>query len=162
MTPRFNHTDAAPDAIQAQLALEAYVRRSGLERPLLELIKIRASQINGCAYCLEMHTREARAAGETETRLHLLAAWHESPLFTERERAALAWTEAVTLVASSRVPDAVYEHARAHFGEGELVRLTLAISVINTWNRLAISFRAVHPVSADALPPARDADRLSA
>ena len=162
MTPRFKHAEAAPDAIQAQLALEAYVRRSGLEPALNALIKIRASQINGCAYCLEMHTREARAAGETETRLHLLAAWRESPLFTDRERAALAWTEAVTLVASSRVPDDVYEQARAQFSEAELVRLTLAISVINTWNRLAISFRAVHPVAADALPPAHDALKRSA
>lgn len=162
MTPRFDHYRAAPDALKAQLALEAYVRQCGLEPSLLELVKIRASQLNGCAYCLEMHTREARAAGETETRLHLLAAWRESPLFSPRERAALAWTEAVTLVASSRVPDEVYAEARAAFAEPELVRLTLAIGVINTWNRFAVSFRAVHPVAADALPAARDADRRSA
>lgn len=162
MKPRFNHTQAAPDAIQAQRALETYIRTCGLEPSLLELIKIRASQLNGCAYCLEMHTREARAAGETEPRLHLLAAWAESPLYTERERAALAWTDAVTLVATSRVPDPVYEQARGQFSEGELVRLTLAIGSINTWNRLAVSFRAVHPVSANALPTLREVRRESA
>ena len=162
MKPRINHTQAAPDALKAQLAIETYVRKCGLEPSLLELVKIRASQLNGCAYCLHLHTREARAAGEAETRLHVLAAWHESPLFSERERAALSWTEAVTLVASSRVPDDVYAQARAQFGEDELVRLTLAVSVINTWNRFAIAFRAVHPVAADALPLARDALRKSA
>jgi AhpD family alkylhydroperoxidase len=146
MKPRFNHHQAAPDAIQAQLALSQYVDQCGLEPSLRELVKIRASQLNGCAYCLEMHTREARAAGETEPRLHLLAAWAESPLYTERERAALAWTEAVTLVATSRVPDDVYATARAQFTENELVKLTLAIGVINTWNRFAVSFRAVHPL----------------
>ncbi|MDD2765406.1 MAG: carboxymuconolactone decarboxylase family protein [Opitutaceae bacterium] len=146
MKPRFDYYQAAPNALAAQLALSNYVRDCGLEHSLLELVKTRASQLNGCAYCLEMHTRESRAAGETEPRLHLLAAWHESPLYTERERAALAWTEAVTLVATSRVPDEVYEAARAQFSEAELVKLTLAISVINTWNRLAVSFRAVHPM----------------
>lgn len=147
MTPRFNHHQAAPEAIKAQLALSDYTKHCGLDPALVELVKIRASQLNGCGYCLEMHTREARAMGETETRLHLLAAWRESPLYTERERAALAWTEAITLIAQSGVPDAVYEAARAHFSEKELVNLTLAIGVINTWNRLAIAFRAVHPVA---------------
>lgn len=128
-------------------ALSHYTHNCGLDPALAELVKIRASQLNGCAYCLEMHTREARAMGETEPRLHLLAAWRESPLYTERERAALAWTEAVTLVAESRVPDDVYEAARASFSAEELVKLTLAIGVINTWNRLAIAFRAVHPVA---------------
>lgn len=146
MKPRFDYYKAAPDALKAQLALSNYTRDCGLERSLLELVKIRASQINGCAFCLEMHTREARTLGETEPRLHLLAAWRESPLYTERERAALAWTEAITLVADNHAPDAVYEQARAQFSETELVQLTLAIGVINTWNRLAIAFRAVHPV----------------
>jgi AhpD family alkylhydroperoxidase len=147
MKPRLDHHQAAPDALHAMRALSHYTHHCGLDPALTELVKIRASQLNGCAYCLEMHTREARAMGETEPRLHLLAAWRESPLYTERERAALAWTEAVTLVAESRVPDDVYEAARASFSEEELVKLTLAIGVINTWNRLAIAFRAVHPVA---------------
>lgn len=147
MKPRLNHFQAAPGALKAMLALENYVRSSGLEHSLYELVKIRASQINGCAFCLEMHTREARAAGETEARLHLLAAWRESPLYSARERAALAWTEALTLVAETHAPDDVFAEARAHFSEQELVHLTLAIGVINTWNRLAIGFRAVHPVA---------------
>jgi len=146
MKQRFDYYQAAPEALKAQLALSNYSRNCGLEPALLELVKIRASQINGCAYCLEMHTRETRAAGETEPRLHLLVAWRESPLYTERERAALEWTEAVTLVATSRVPDDVYERARAQFNESELVNLTLAICVINSWNRFAVSFRAVHPL----------------
>lgn len=146
MKQRINHWDIAPDLLKAHLALSDYSREHGLEHSLIELVKIRASQINGCAYCLEMHTREARAAGESETRLHLLAAWRESPLFTERERAALAWTEAVTLVAQTRVPDEVYEYARSQFNELELVKLTLAINVINSWNRFAVAFRALHPV----------------
>lgn len=129
------------------LALSKYSRENGPDTTLAELVKIRASQLNGCAYCLEMHTREARALGETEPRLHLLAAWRESPLYTERERAALAWTEAITLIAEAGAPDDVYAAARAHFSEEELVQLTLAIGVINTWNRLAIAFRAVHPVA---------------
>lgn len=151
MKPRLNHFKASPQAYQAQLALSQFVDQCGLEPSLWELVKIRASQINGCAYCLEMHTREAAAAGETAPRLHLVAAWHESPLYTERERAALAWTEAVTLVASSRVPDDVFTQARAHFNDTELVNLTLAIGVINTWNRLAVSFRAVHPLPNQAI-----------
>jgi AhpD family alkylhydroperoxidase len=145
MQPRFNYYKAAPESMQAMVALSSHSRNNGLEPSLLELVKIRASQLNHCAYCLEMHTREARAAGETEARLHLLAAWQESPLYTERERAALAWTEAVTLVATSQVSDEVYQKARAQFSEEELVKLTLAISVINMWNRFAVSFRAVHP-----------------
>lgn len=112
-------------------------------------MKTRASQINGCAFCLEMHTREARAAGESEARLYLLNAWRESPLYSDRERAALEWTEAVTLVSESAVPDSVFEIARAAFSEEELVNLTVAIGMINVWNRLAISFRALHPVTED-------------
>lgn len=150
MQSRLNYFAASPEAFQAQLALTQFVDRCGLEPSLWELAKIRASQINGCAYCLEMHTREAAAAGETASRLNLLATWRESPLYTARERAALAWTEAVTLVASSRVPDEVFAEVRAHFTDTELVNLTLAIGVINTWNRLAVSFRAVHPLPKPA------------
>jgi AhpD family alkylhydroperoxidase len=128
------------------MSREAYVKGSGLEPSLFELIKTRASQINGCAYCLHMHTRDARAKGESEERLYLLDAWRESPLYTDRERAALAWTEAVTLVSQTHVPDEVYEAARRHFSEEELVKLTVAVARINAWNRISISFRAVHPV----------------
>jgi len=145
MKPRFDAAKAAPDAMQAMLALENYVQSCGLERSLIHLVKTRASQINGCAYCLDMHTHEARRDGETEQRLYLLSAWKESPLYSERERAALAWTEAVTLVSETEVPDEVYEQARSQFSESELVRLTVLIGTINAWNRLAISFRTVHP-----------------
>jgi AhpD family alkylhydroperoxidase len=148
MTPRLNPYKAAPDAVKAQLALSDYVKNCGLEPALQELIKIRASQLNGCAYCLHMHTRDARAAGESEERIYLLDAWRESPLYSARERAALAWTEAVTLVAEDHVPDEVYEAARKEFSEEELVKLTLAIGMINTWNRISIAFRSIHPVSA--------------
>ena len=142
MQQRIKHTEVAPDGYKAMAGLEQYTRRSGLERSPLELVKTRASQINGCAFCLDMHTKDARAAGETEQRLHTLSAWRETPFFTDRERAALAWTETVTRVADTHVPDDVYEQARQHFSEKELVDLTLAIVAINGWNRLAISFRA--------------------
>jgi AhpD family alkylhydroperoxidase len=145
MTPRLNFYQAAPALIQPLLALEQAVVESGLERSLIELVKTRASQINGCAFCIHMHTRDARAQGETEERLYLLDAWTESPLYTERERAALAWTEAVTLVAETHVPDAVYQRVSEHFDKAELVKLTMLVATINVWNRLAISFRAVHP-----------------
>ena len=146
MKPRLNPYQAAPDAMKAVAALDTYVKGSGLDPGLIELIKMRASQINGCAYCLHMHSRDARARGESEERLYLLDAWRESPLYTDRERAALAWAEAVTLVSQTRVPDEVYEEARRHFSEEELVKLTVAVAAINAWNRIAISFRAVHPV----------------
>ena len=142
MKPRIDVTRVSPKVLQAMLALQNTVNNSGLERPLLELVKMRASQINGCAYCLDMHTQEARAAGEAEQRLYALTAWRETPFFTDRERAALAWTEAVTQV-SGGVSDELYEEARRHFGEQELVTLTWAVITINSWNRLAISFRAV-------------------
>jgi len=129
------------DAYQAMLGLGAAVRRSGLEPQLLELVKIRASQINGCGYCLDMHTKDARANGETEQRIYLLTAWREANVYTERERAALAWTEAVTRLEHQDVPDDVYEAARAEFDEDELVALTLAIVQINGWNSLSIAFR---------------------
>lgn len=140
-TERLEYTSVAPDGFQAMLGLEQYARNASIEHSLLELVKTRASQLNGCAFCLDMHTKDARAAGETEQRLYALPAWEETPFYTERERAALAWTEAVTLVAESRVPDSVYEQARQHFSEKELVDLTLAIVTINGWNRLAVSFR---------------------
>jgi len=146
MKPRLNPYQAGPDAMKAVAALETYVKGSGLEASLIELIKMRASQINGCAYCLDMHARDARAKGESEQRLYLLDAWRESPLYSDRERAALAWTEAVTLGSQTRVPDEVYEEARRNFSEEELVKLTVAVATINAWNRIAISFRAVHPV----------------
>ena len=143
MHSRIEYGEVAPGALQAMLGLEEYVHGTGLEPALLELVKVRASQINGCAYCLDMHTKDARAAGETEQRLYAVAAWHEAPFFTDRERAALAWTEAVTRVGETRVPDEVYEDARRQFGEKELVDLTIAVVAINGWNRLAVAFRTV-------------------
>lgn len=140
---RINFKRLVPAAYRAMLGLESYVHETGLEPSLLELVKMRASQINGCAYCLDMHSKDARAAGETEQRLYLLNAWQEAPFYTERERAALAWTEAVTLVNQSHVPEDVYQQTRAHFSEKELVDLTIAIVAINAWNRLEVSFRGV-------------------
>ncbi|MGI6459719.1 MAG: carboxymuconolactone decarboxylase family protein [Candidatus Hydrogenedentales bacterium] len=141
MTERMDYASIAPDAVKAMWGLEKYVRDCGLESSLLELVKYRASQINGCAFCMDMHTKDARAHGETEQRLYTLSAWRETPFFSDRERAALAWTEAVTTVAESNVPDEIYERAREQFSEKELVNLTLAIVAINGWNRLAVSFR---------------------
>ena len=143
MQPRLNFANASPDVYKAMSALETCVRQCGLESSLLELVKTRASQINHCAYCLDMHTKDARVQGETEQRLYTLPAWRETPFFSERERAALAWTESLTLIAESNVPDNLYEMARAQFTEKELVELTLAIVAINGWNRLAIAFRSV-------------------
>jgi len=140
---RFDYGNASPGARDAMLALERYVRNCGLDHRLLELVKVRASQINGCAYCLDMHTKDARALGESEQRLYATAAWRETPFFSARERAALAWTEAVTLISRDQVPDDVYELARKHFSEKELVDLTMAVIAINGWNRLAIGFRTV-------------------
>ena len=144
MTPRINFYKAAPEAIQAMRGLEHYINQSsGLEPSLRELVKTRASQINGCAYCIDMHTKDARAAGETEQRLYALDAWRETPFYTERERAALEWTEALTLIAEDHAPDDVYMRVRGQFSEEELVNLTLAIVAINGWNRFAIAFRSV-------------------
>jgi|SRR5690348_10519748 len=143
MQARIEYAAVAPGAMEAMSGLERYVRHSGLEPALLELVKLRASLINGCAYCIDMHTKDARARGESEQRLYALSAWHETPFYSERERAALAWTEAVTQIADNHVPDDVYELARARFSEQELVNLTLAVIAINGWNRLAISFRTV-------------------
>jgi AhpD family alkylhydroperoxidase len=138
-----DYMKTAPDGYKAMSALESYVRQCGLEHSLLELVKTRASQINGCAFCLDMHTKDARAAGETEQRLYTLSAWRETPFFSDRERAALAWTEAVTRVADTHVPDDVFELVSKHFSDKELADLTLAIVTINGWNRLAIAFRKV-------------------
>lgn len=142
MKPRIEGAKVAPGAYHAMLALERYLHESGLEIPLLHLIKLRASQINGCAYCIDMHWKDLRAVGENEQRLYGLDAWRESPYYTDRERAALAWTEAVTLIANGHVEDEVYEEVRPHFSEKELADLTLAVATINAWNRLAISLRA--------------------
>ena len=150
MTPRMNFMQAAPDTVKALMALEAQIQGSGLEQSLIELVKTRASQINGCAFCINMHTFDARKHGETEQRLYLLNAWREAPVYSERERAALAWTEAVTLIADTHAPDDLYADVRKHFSEAETVNLTMLIATINAWNRLAISFRSVPPVRAKA------------
>ena len=141
MTHRIDYAHVAPGAVQAMYALQRYTQDSGLEHSLLELVKLRASQINGCAYCLDMHSKDARAAGETEQRIYVLSAWREAPFYTSRERAALAWTEAVTLVANG-VSDEQREAARQEFSEKELADLTLAIVTINGWNRLSIALGA--------------------
>ena len=143
MKQRLNYAKIAPDACKGMLEIETYVAASGLERSLYELVKTRASQINGCAYCLDMHTKDARKAGETEQRLYALNAWRETPFYTERERAGLEWTESLTLISENDVPDTLYEAVRKQFNEEELVALTMAIVAINAWNRLAISFRTV-------------------
>lgn len=143
MKPRIEYHQAASGAFQAMLGLEKYVRNCGLEHALLELVKTRASQLNGCAYCIDMHTKDARAAGETEQRLYGLSAWRETPFYTERERAALEWTEALTLIAGNDIPDELYERVHRHFSDAEMVNLALAIITINGWNRLAIPFRSV-------------------
>src|ERR1035437_8997377 len=143
MKTRIDYKQVAPAVFQAMLAFETFVHSCGLDPVLLELIKIRASQINGCAYCLDMHTKDARAQGETEQRIYALNAWRETPFFTEKERAALAWTESVTQVSTSQVPDEVYEIVRQHLDEKEIVNITTAIVAINGWNRFAVSFRSV-------------------
>src|SRR5881409_1638337 len=141
MDERINYSKVAPEGIRALSGLEAYVRSSGLEPGLLDLVKTRASQLNGCAYCIDMHWKDARAGGETEQRLYGLDAWRESPYYTDRERAAMEWTEAVTLVSDGHVPDRAYDAVRSQFNEKELADLTLAVATINAWNRLAIAAR---------------------
>jgi AhpD family alkylhydroperoxidase len=143
MEPRIDYARRCPEVRNAMWTLEHYVHQSGLDLKLLELVKLRASLVNGCAYCVDMHTKVARSLGETEQRLYEVSLWREAPFYTERERAALAWTEAVTLVSVDHVPDEVYEAARQQFDEKELVDLTAAIVAINGWNRLAIAFRTV-------------------
>ncbi|MBR0874002.1 carboxymuconolactone decarboxylase family protein [Bradyrhizobium tropiciagri] len=146
MKPRMNFYQAAPETIKALVAVESQISASGLEQSLIELVKTRASQINGCAYCINMHTDDARKHGESEQRLYLLNAWRDSPLYSDRERAALAWTEALTLVSETHAPDSDYEAVHAEFSDAELANLTALIGTINAWNRIAIGFRAVHPV----------------
>jgi AhpD family alkylhydroperoxidase len=141
MEPRIDYRKAARGAYEAMLGLEKYLHQCGIEEPLLHLVKLRASQINGCAYCIDMHWKDLRAIGEQEQRLYGLGAWEESPYYTDRERAALAWTDAVTDIREGHAPDAVYERARKQFSEKELADLTLAIATINAWNRLAIAAR---------------------
>ena len=141
MQSRIDYASVAPEPYRAMLELSACVKRSALEKGLTHMVLLRASQINGCAFCIDMHWKEARAAGEGEQRLYGLSAWREAPYYTERERAALAWTEAVTLVAEEQVPDSVYEAVRPHFSERELTDLTWVVAVINAWNRVAIALR---------------------
>ena len=143
MKARINFMQVSPKALQTLLGVNAVIEEGGLDEKLLHLIELRASQINGCAYCIDMHSKDARAAGDTEQRLYGLNAWRESPYYTDRERAALEWTEAVTLVSSTGVPDAAYEAVRAQFSEKEIAFLTLAVSMINTWNRLNVALRTV-------------------
>lgn len=146
MEQRMNYFAKAPELMKSVLALNEAVETCGLEKSLLHLIKLRASQINGCSYCVDMHAHEALEDGDSLQRVLLVAAWRESPLFTERERVAFAWTEALTRVADGGVPDALYAAALAEFSESELVKLTVAVSIINTWNRLSVAFHALHPI----------------
>ena len=143
MESRIDYRQFNPEPLQALRAIEKYIAGCGFEHKFVHLLKLRASQINGCAYCIDMHSIEARAAGETEQRLYALDAWRETPFYDDRERAALAWIEAVTLVAQTHVPDSVYEETKKHFSEQEIVDLTYLAATINAWNRLAISLRAV-------------------
>jgi AhpD family alkylhydroperoxidase len=147
MSSRLNYPKLAPGAYEALLSLEKYLHGSGIEPKLLHLMKLRASQINGCAYCVDMHARDARLAGESERRVHGVAAFEESPLYTEREKAALAWTEAVTLISETHAPDAAYERLRAQFNEKEVADLTWLVAGINAWNRVAIAFRSGPPTT---------------
>jgi AhpD family alkylhydroperoxidase len=144
MTQRMNPYNVAPEGVAALVGVEKYLEKSGLDHTLVLLLKIRASQINGCAYCLHMHTEEARKLGESETRIYLLDAWRESELYSTRERAALSWTEALTNIRDTHAPDEVFEEAQRHFSEKELADLSIAIAMINAWNRLSIGSRAVH------------------
>jgi AhpD family alkylhydroperoxidase len=153
MEPRISPRDLydlVPETPKALRGLGAAVKQSGIEASLIELVKIRASQINGCAYCLAMHTQEARAMGESDARMHLLSAWREAPVFSARERAALAWTEALTRIADAPVSDAVYQEVKAQFSDGELANLTTAIVTINAWNRIAIAYRFMPEVKPKA------------
>jgi AhpD family alkylhydroperoxidase len=146
MKPRMNIFQVAPDAIKGMVAVETAIGKSGLEHGLLELVRLRASQINGCGFCIYMHVKDALKHGETDIRLHLVSAWRESPLFTARERAALNWTETLTRVADSGAPDEDFEQLKQHFNETEIAYLTVLIGAINVWNRVQIGLRAIHPV----------------
>ncbi|MES2033268.1 MAG: carboxymuconolactone decarboxylase family protein [Pseudomonadota bacterium] len=146
MTPRFNAFKVAPDLTKALIAVETALAESGLEHSLAELVRLRASQINGCAFCIQMHVMDARAHGESDLRIVMLDGWRESPLYTDRERAALAWTESLTRIAETHAPDADYDLVKSQFSEAEIVALSILIGQINTWNRLQIAARVVHPV----------------
>jgi AhpD family alkylhydroperoxidase len=158
MSARIDYRKVSPQAATAMAGLERFVRTSGLDPALVELVKLRASYINGCAYCVDVHTKDARVAGESAQRLHAIPVWRETPFFTPRERAALAWTESVTEVARTGVPDDAYEQARAEFSESELVALTMAIITINGWTRLAVSFRT----EPGSYPPGADRHTMAA
>ncbi len=150
LTPRINIFQAAGEGTKAMIGVEAAIEKSGLEHSLLELVKIRASQINGCAFCIDMHVKDAVKRGESHQRIHLLDGWRDSPAFTDRERAALNWTEVVTRIGKTHAPDADYALLQAQFNESEIAWLTLAIGAINLWNRVQIALKAVHPVEASA------------
>ncbi len=154
MQPRMDYRKYAPEALKAMLGLEEYISSCGLDRGLIHLIKMRASQINGCAFCIDMHSIDARALGETEQRLYALDAWRETPFFSDRERAALEWTEAITRVSETHVPDVIYEEVKKYFNEKEIIDLIFVATTINMWNRIAISTRAVpgryHPPKVSA------------
>jgi len=142
MTQRIDYTKAAPEVLKKLYGLEVYLHHCGIEKSLQELVKFRVSQINGCAYCLDMHSKDARAAGESEQRLYCISAWRETPFYSERERAALDWAEHLTLISEKHVPDDLFERTRKHFSEEEIVNLTLVVTMINSWNRFAISFQS--------------------
>lgn len=146
MEPRLDFYQSNPAAIQAVMGLEKALGKSSLEKPLTELVRLRASQINGCAYCVDMHVREALHDGENQQRLHLIVSWRESPLYTDEERAVLAWTEALTLLPESQAPAVDFERLRAFFSDGDIMRLSTAIAMINAWNRIAVGFRSQHPI----------------
>lgn len=146
MHPRFNFYKAAPHAYKAVADLEAYVQNSGLERRFIHLIKLRASIINGCAYCVDMHVKESRHDGLSEQWINLMSVWWESPVYDDRERALLGWVDAVTKISETGIPDSAYEALKAHFSEEEMTKITVAIGAINVWNRLAVGFRAQHPI----------------
>jgi AhpD family alkylhydroperoxidase len=154
MQPRLDYRKYAPEGLQAMLSLEKYISACGLDHGLIHLLKMRAAQINGCAFCIDMHSLDARALGETEQRLYALDAWRETPFFNDRERAALEWTEAITRVAETHVPDATFEEVKKYFSEKEIMDLTIVATTINMWNRIAIATRAVpgryHPAKTTA------------
>ncbi len=149
MQPRIDFNKASPEAVRAVYALEKFIQTSGISRHLIHLIKLRASQLNGCAYCIDMHVKEARKDGESEQRLHLLSAWRESPLYSEQERAVLAWTESLTRLSETKAPDADFEPLRRFFSDEEITKLTVVIGTINVWNRLAVGLRSVHPIDSE-------------
>ncbi|HVK92363.1 MAG TPA: carboxymuconolactone decarboxylase family protein [Mycoplana sp.] len=150
MQPRFNFAKASPDAYKAVLALETFVQNSGLERRFVHLIKLRASIINGCAYCVDMHVKESRHDGLSEQWINMMSVWKESPVYDARERALLGWVDAVTNIAQTGAPDDAYEALKAHFSDEEMTKITVAIGAINVWNRLAVGFRSQHPIDKPA------------